>query len=85
MIERFWQLAQSLLAAPDSNRLAQAFFGMLMLVVAWRFTPAVLGTIPALHGGGAGRGAIRGFLALAIIAVLVLATVVSIGTLVPGR
>lgn len=81
MIEQLWDVAQGFLASPDSNRIAQAFFGILMLVLAWSYTPIILATIPALQRGGV----IRGILALAIIAIMTLTMALSVGSLAFGR
>lgn len=80
MIERLWEVARSFLADPGTNGLAQAFFGILMLVLAWSYAPVVLATIPALQRAAA----IKGILVLAIIALMALAMAVSIGSLAFG-
>lgn len=80
MTERLWEVAQGFLADPATNRLAQAF-GILMLVLAWSYTPIVLSTIPALQRATA----VKGILALAIIALMALTMAVSIGSLAFGR
>lgn len=81
MMDDIWALLVSFLSGPETNTLAQAFAGIMTLVIGWRFIPIVLATVPALKGREGGRGTLRGVLAFVLSIMLGLAMAGAVGML----
>ncbi len=80
-MDRYLELGMSFFTSPETNALAMGFIGFLVLMVAWKFVPMLLVSIPALDSDEAGARFMRGLLSFGVSVVLALLAARLVATL----